>query len=293
MGDQAAKLRSMLIEKTLTKKNEVKHKQQDIKIYAVSSGKGGVGKTNIVLNTAIALQRMGKRVLIIDTDFGFSNVDVLCGLTPNKSFQDVLSGDASLQEVIIEGPEGIKIIPGGSDVSDLKTVSQDHQKVLQVQFQALNDVDIILIDTGAGLTKTLMQYVMFAKELLLVITPEPTAITDAYNFLKVIDQYKLKKSVHLVVNRAESEAEGRKTFLLMEETIQRFLSISVTYAGCVKDERNVSLAVKKQTPFVIKYANSQASKDIKKLAFYLLGNIDRIEVKSIQDVFNRLVRVFS
>ncbi|HAX72538.1 MAG TPA: MinD/ParA family protein [Firmicutes bacterium] len=297
MIDQAKALRSRMSKsKDLDLGiNEVATQERDIQIYAIASGKGGVGKTNFVVNMAISMQKLGKKVLIIDTDFGFANIDVICGLTPKYSLQDVLFHDVLLKDIVLEGPEGIKIIPGGGNALEISSLTQENQLLLQRQFVELDDVDVILVDTGAGISKLLILYVMFAKELIMVTTPEPTSLTDAYSFLKVIDKYRIKKSVRIVVNRVLDEAEAIRTFQLLESTTARFLEkVKLELLGYVRDDRCVSDSVKAQKPFVKKFPDSNPSKDIMSIARILCDCKDqKAKVKSIQDVFQRLVRVFT
>lgn len=285
MSDQAKRLRHLLTKP----KSENK---QSVQIYAISSGKGGVGKSNIVLNTAIELQRLGKSVLIIDADFGFSNIDVLCNLMPAYTLQDVLSQKATLNDIIVTGPEGIKVLVGGTEMTALGDVSSDYHVVLQQQFLQLDEVDVILIDTGAGLSKALMMYVTFAQELIMILTPEPTSLTDAYSFLKVIDQYHLKRNVSFIVNKVENEIEGKRTYQMIQETISTFLSLSTVYLGSVREDKAVSMSVKKQLPFVLHAPSTKAAQDIKKIASLVAGQ-QKPDIKGIQEVFSRLLRVFT
>lgn len=285
MSDQARNLRQLM-----TKPNSKKN--QGIQIYAISSGKGGVGKSNFVLNTAIELQRLGKSVLIIDADFGFSNIDVLCNLTPTYTLQDVLNQKATLEDIMVTGPEGVKVLLGGTQMMALSEVPVDYHVVLQQQFASLHEIDVILIDTGAGLSKALMMYVTFAQELIMILTPEPTSLTDAYQFLKVINQYQLKRSVSFVVNKVENEAEGKRTYQMITDTISTFLSLSTTYLGSIREDKAVSICVKKQMPYVLHAPQSKATQDIHQIARLLAGE-SKIETRGIQDVFSRLIRVFT
>lgn len=268
--------------------------EEGVRILAVCSGKGGVGKTNVVLNLAIALKRQGKNPLIIDTDFGFTNIDVLCGVVAPYSLQNVLTGDKTLKDIIVEGPEGVKIIPGGNDVVHLNDMSVDHKKVFQEQFSQLEGVDVLLIDMGAGVSKTSLLYTMFAQEILLVVTPEPTSLTDAYSLLKTMELSHFEHQVKVVVNRVVNEEESIRTFKKLEATVSNFLErITLEYVSCIHDDPVVSGSVKAQIPFLIKHPESTPAKDVLKLMEVLFElQQPKKRFKNMQQVFGRLMRVF-
>lgn len=268
--------------------------EEGVRILAVCSGKGGVGKTNVVLNLAIALKRQGKNPLIIDTDFGFTNIDVLCGVVAPYSLQNVLTGDKTLKDIIVEGPEGVRIIPGGNDVVHLNDMSADHKKVFQEQFSQLEGVDVLLIDMGAGVSKTSLLYTMFAQEILLVVTPEPTSLTDAYSLLKTMELSHFEHQVKVVVNRVVNEEESIRTFKKLEATVSNFLErITLEYVSCIHDDPVVSGSVKAQIPFLIKHPESVPAKDVLKLMEVLFElQQPKKRFKNMQQVFGRLMRVF-
>ncbi len=278
----------------LTTVSPLAEASEGIRIMAVCSGKGGVGKTNVVLNLAIELQRQGKRALIIDTDFGFTNIDVMCGLVAPYSLQNVLSGEKELRDIIVEGPEGVTIIPGGNDVVQLTDMCEAHKQVFEAQFSQLEDVDVLLIDMGAGVSKTALLYAMFAQDILLVVTPEPTSLTDAYSLLKTMEWSHFEKRVNVVVNRAAHEEEAHKTFKQLEATVNRYLEhIQLEYVSYIHDDRAVSAAVKAQMPFVMKSPESQPARDISRLAATLFfENQTKSRLTSMKQVLGRLMRVF-
>ena len=267
---------------------------EGIRILAVCSGKGGVGKTNVVLNLAIALKRQGKNPLIIDTDFGFTNIDVLCGVVAPYSLQNVLTGEKELKDIVVEGPEGVKIIPGGNDVIHLNDMSASHKKVFQEQFSQLEDVDVLLIDMGAGVSKTSLLYTMFAQEVLLVVTPEPTSLTDAYSLLKTMEISYIEQRVKVVVNRAVNQEEADRTFKKLEATVSNFLErITLEYISYIHDDAVVSASVKAQIPFLIKHPDSVPAKDVVRLMEQLFAiEQPKKRFKNMQQVLGRLMRVF-
>lgn len=291
MIDQAEKLRLMMQSKkpshSPTKSNEA------INIYTIASGKGGVGKTNVVVNLAIALQKRGKKVLIIDADLGLANVDVILGVYPKYTLYDVLFHGKPLKEAIMSGPMGIKFLPGGSGILEMAQLSVEQQEEVAKEFFTLEGIDTILIDTGAGLSKNLLSFIAFSQELVLVTTPEPTALTDAYGVIKVLAQYHFNKSIKIIINRALDKSSAENTFEKLQKTAQKFLNISLGNMGYVLDDSRVVRAIMNQTPFVVEYPQCLASKCIYTIADEMIGQkVEKNRIKSIQQVYNRLIKVF-
>ena len=189
MRDQAEGLRDRIRERDWGAKNIVPNK--DIKIYTVASGKGGVGKTNIVVNLAISLQKRGLQVMILDADLGLANVDVVLGIYPKLTLYDVILKGKSLKDAIVYGPSGIRVIPGGSGIIEMTRLDKDSQKKLMEQFEDMGDIDVLLIDTGAGISMNQLSFITFSQEVILVTTPEPTAITDVYSVIKIISELRV------------------------------------------------------------------------------------------------------
>ncbi|MTI65704.1 MAG: MinD/ParA family protein [Firmicutes bacterium] len=286
--DQAQKLRNLV---KVNKDNDNNNK--DIKIYTIASGKGGVGKTNVVVNTAITLQKKGKNVLIIDADLGLANIDVILGVSPKYTLYDVLFKDIDLNDALLRGPKGIKIIPGGSGVLEMTTLSVDKQEELAKEFLKLKDIDTILIDTGAGISKNLLSFVTFSQELIIVTTPEPTSLTDAYSVMKVISKYNLKKDIKIIINRVPNEKMAKSTFNTLKKTAKNFLNINLDNLGYILDDVRVMNSVMKQEPFVLGYPRCLASKCIYSITDKLLnGKKSLKKINSIQEVYNRLIKVF-
>lgn len=285
--DQATHLRSLM------KKNSVsKHDKSSIVIYTIASGKGGVGKTNLVVNLAITLQKKGKNVLIIDADLGMANVDVVVGVYPKNTLYDVLFHGKSFKDTIVSGPGGIKILPGGSGIMEMATLSLEKQEKIASEFSTLKDIDIILIDTGAGISRNLLSFITFSQELILLTTPEPTALTDVYGLIKILSEYKLKKNIKVIINRSPSENAALHTFKKLQSTADAFLQVQLEDIGYIMEDVRVVHSVMNQRPFVLEYPRSVASKCIESIADRLLGQNSLIEIRSIQEVFNRLLKVF-
>lgn len=290
-------------ESSVVKENEMKRllsnqqleaEPKEIKIMAVCSGKGGVGKSNFSLNTGLAIQEQGKNVLIIDLDVGFTNIDVLCGIggTP-YTLEDVIEGRKTLKEAIVTGPNGIQFIAGGSDALGVKDLNEDHKKIFKEQLLQLENIDVILIDMGAGVTRMSLLYTMFAQELILLATPEPTSVTDAYAFLRIIDQYQLKNKVKVVLNRVSNEKEALNTFELLKLTTQKFLKLDLNYLGCIRDDKDVQACIKAQKPFLIKAPKCLASSDVRLISRELMESKDGMKKpKTMKEVVQRFFHVF-
>ncbi len=292
MTDQAYNLRTLMEKKRKEKIDELA-KDKEIKVYCVASGKGGVGKTNVAVNMAIALQRKGRKVLIIDADLGMANVDVLLGIFPSVTLFDVFFNDKSLQEAVIDGPEGVKIIPGGSGMIKMTTLDTAQQSRLAEEFMQMEGIDTILIDTGAGISMNLMSFIAFSQDVLIVTTPEPTALTDAYGLIKVISELQLKKNIKVIVNRVSGKEIALFTFERLKNTVEKFLKIELQYVGYIMDDIRVSNAVMDRKAFILEYPNAISSKCINSIADRISGiSNNEIRLRTMSEVYNRLIKVF-
>lgn len=257
--DQAEKLRQIIAAHHTDAGKEAR-------IIAVTSGKGGVGKTNFTINIALALRALGKSVTIIDADLGLANVDVLLGVLSRYSFLDVVSGEKEAKDLVIEGPEGLKIVSGGSGLTDLVNIDDLGLERLIYALSYFNSIsDYILIDTGAGIGKSVLSFVAAASEIIVILNPDPTSITDAYALIKNIPEIEDKK-VRLVINRVESVAEGREAFAKISHTVKRFLGIEIENLGFIFEDYNLGKAVKQQVPVIKAFPRSLSSKAIEEIA---------------------------
>ena len=267
--------------------------KRSARVLTVTSGKGGVGKTNVTVNLAIALSEQGYRVVILDADFGLANIDVLFGIVPQHTLLDVVRNRKNILEILTDGPRNTRFISGGSGVEDL--LKLDRQQIARfIDNMALLDklADIIIVDTGAGLSDNVMSFIMAADEVLLVTTPEPTSITDAYALIKMVSNRDRTKRIRLVVNRAENSMEANDVLNKLVLVADRFLGLKLEPAGYIINDDAVTRAVKQQQPFMILYPRSQAARNVKEMSAKLMSTENADETQQnygIRAFFNRLV----
>ena len=261
------------------------------RVLAITSGKGGVGKTAVVANTAVLLARMNKRVLILDADLGLANIDVVFGLAPVYNLNSFFAEEMSLDEILVDGPAGIKILPAGSGVQRFtRLTSRQKMRLMEALDSMHNDFDIVLIDTEAGISENVTYFNTAAQEILVVTTPEPTAITDAYALMKLLSSQYHEKRFNLVVNCANSEEEGLQVFRKLTMVADRYLDISVDYLGSIPSDRQMVNAVRKQQVIVDCFPNSRGSLGFAALARTIADEPDLPEAKgSIQFFWKRLL----
>lgn len=258
MIDQAEKLRQ-----------RVKEQEEDTTsirtahVITVTSGKGGVGKTNVVVNLAVQLRKAGKRVVIIDADFGLANIEVMFGIVPKSTLSDVMNGKKTITEILTEGPLGVKFISGGSGVQDLIRLKDNQLSYFIKNLNLLDKItDFIIIDTGAGLTDAVLNFSKAADQILLVTTPEPTSITDAYALVKTLrsQHHSELPQIKLLVNRVENEAEGKEIYAKLRQVSRRFLDIEIDHLGSIPYDKDLVRSVKMQQPVSISFPKSDVSR---------------------------------
>jgi flagellar biosynthesis protein FlhG len=262
------------------------------KVIAITSGKGGVGKTNVVGNLAIACQRMGKRVLVFDADLGLANIDIIFGLNPKHNIEEVIRGEKDLSQIIIKGPEGVAILPASSGVQELAHLTEGQKINLLNEFDALSNMfDILLIDTGAGISSNVIYFNMAAEERIIVLTPEPTSITDAYALIKVMFYQHGTKNFFLLLNMVGDEREAKSVYRNLSRVAARFMGgISIDYAGFIPWDSLLQEAVSRREPVVCCYPEGSSSNSFKELANYLLKQTDRRPIDgNIKFFWKRLI----
>jgi flagellar biosynthesis protein FlhG len=294
MMDQAEKLRLAIdkLKKIQSMGQEdlpVPPKKRLARVITVTSGKGGVGKSNITINLAIALSEQGFRIVILDADFGLANIDVLFGIAPRYTMLDMIKNQKSILEILADGPKNTKFISGGSGVEDL--VKLERQQIMSfIENMSLLDkiADIIIVDTSAGLSENVMSFVTAADDVILVTSPEPTSITDAYALIKMLSNIERHKKVRLVVNRAESSKEANDVLNKLVLVAEKFLGMTLEPAGFILNDDAVIKAVKQQKPFILSFPKSHAAKSIMDISVKL-ANRDVVEGETAQ---NQGIRVF-
>lgn len=246
------------------------------KVLTVTSGKGGVGKTNVVANLAYALQKKNKSVLVFDADMGLGNIDILLGLAPRFNLQHVLSGQKSIEEVIVEGPAGIKILPATSGVQELTQLNKEARMILVEELDRISgQFDFLIFDTGAGISSNVTYFCTAAHEIVLIVTTEPTSLTDAYALMKVMYQKHGQKQFRLILNIVKSEKEALEIFRHLSAVTDKFLSyVAVDYIGYILADDNVRKAVRQQKPFLELYPYSKVSRCINEISDKIIKESD-------------------
>ncbi len=236
-------------------------------VIAVASGKGGVGKTNVVANLAVSLSKAGKRVLLLDADLGLGNLDVLLGLVPRHTIEDVLVGTHTLAEIMLKGPAGINVLPASSGVPRLTSLTESQQLMIQEQLADLAaEMDVLLIDTGAGISPNVTFFASSADETMVIISPEPTSLTDAYALIKVLARQFRERRFKVLVNQAKSPREASEVFGKLDVAVDRFLHVSVELVGAIPYDDYIHMAVMQQKAVSDMFPEAPAAQAFKRLA---------------------------
>jgi flagellar biosynthesis protein FlhG len=240
-------------------------------VLAVTSGKGGVGKTNVVANTAVALSREGLKVLVLDADLGLGNMDVLLGVLPKYTIEHVLAGQKTLSEIMVKGPCGIQILSTGSGVESLAFLTPEQKLLLLSELDRLEmQVDVFLIDTAAGISSNVLYFNAAAQEIIVVASPEPTSITDAYAVMKVLSKRYAEKRFHLLVNQVHGESEAREVHRKLSAAADQFLDIAIDYIGFIPMDDYLRMAVCKQRAVADIYPDAKSSRGFIRLAHKIM-----------------------
>lgn len=268
MVDQASSLRKLMDQKTTETGFALAGNHQNTLVMSVTSGKGGVGKTNIVASLAEAFRSMGQRVLIIDADLGLSNVDIIFGVHPEYHIGHVIDGEKSISEVLLTTATGIRILPAGSGVTELTHLTQGQKMNLLVELGTLEgSFDIVLVDTGAGISPNVLYFNAAADECMIIATREPTSITDAYAMMKVMNTQHGIRRFKLLINMVKESSEAKAVYLNLSNAAQKFLSnVVIEYMGFIPQDETLQRSVIKRLPVIIDSPGAASSQSIKKLA---------------------------
>ena len=262
--DQAAGIRKM-------------NKTTPVRVIAISSGKGGAGKTNLSVNVGIALAQMGRRVALLDADMGLANVDILLGIYPKFNLSHVLSGDKTLAEIMLDGPSGLRVIPGASGIQKMAELSVVEQAAVIRAFSEIDqELDVLIVDTAAGISASVVNFARACQEIIVVVCDEPTSLTDAYAFIKLLNRDYSISNFHVVDNMVKTDRQGQALFQKLTKVTDHYLDVTLRFVGAVPYDDNLRKSVQKQTPVIVAFPESKASIAMKEIA----GNIDCWPVKT-------------
>ncbi len=268
--DQAEQLRNII-------KNNAKIVRPTARVITVTSGKGGVGKSNVSINLAVQLRRLGQRVIIFDADFGLANIEVMFGAIPKHNLGDLVYQGKNIREIITKGPMDIGFISGGSGIAGLTNLGRDYINYLIQNLAELDMLaDVIIIDTGAGISDAVIEFLVASGEVLLVTTPEPTSITDSYSLLKALNRHvrfnKEMTQIKVIANKVRTPEEGQQLYNKLNAVVSRYLKIPIRYLGNVPDDPQLVKAVMQQMPISIDNPNAKSAKAFENLACVLTNN---------------------
>ncbi len=290
--DQAERLRNII-----SKSDVQPVTQRNARVIAVTSGKGGVGKSSLTVNLAVQLSRLGKRVLIFDADFGLANIEIMLGIRPSYTLADLMYRGKTVRDVVTDGPEDIGFISGGSGIHELANLTREQVFSLIRKLDDLDRAaDVIIVDTGAGVNDTVLDFVAASDEILLVATPEPTSITDAYALMKLLNRKAAYQPNHTVVkmvaNQVREEWEAEELFEKLGVVARKFLDIEVEFLGTVPYDRNMQQAVMRQAPVSISNPSADSAKAVKRIALLLDDQpVEKEEHVGIAKLFSSVIRM--
>jgi flagellar biosynthesis protein FlhG len=284
MADQAETLREMMRNRTS------ESDESRTRVITVASGKGGVGKTNISTNMALTYAKLGKRVILMDADLGLANVNVVMGIIPKYNLYHLIRKQKSMKDIIMDTNYGIQIVAGASGFAKIANLSEDERSNFVNELAEISNADVIIIDTSAGVSNNVLAFIAAADEAIIVTTPEPTAITDAYGIIKIIatEIDNLSLGLKLIVNRVKSVTEGKKVAERVVNISGQFLNLKVDYLGYVYDDPIVHQAVLKQKPFTVMDPKGKASICVQ----HIVGRLEKVDYKEGGGLGRFLKRLF-
>ncbi len=257
MADQAEKLRNII-------KAQSQPRRQAARVITVTSGKGGVGKSNTAINLAIQFRKMDQKVIILDADFGLANIEIMFGTVPKYNLYDLIYQGKNIRDIITWGPMDVGFISGGSGIVGMANLSQDYLNYIIQNLVELDSMaDVIIVDTGAGISNAVLEFLVASNEILLVTTPEPTSITDSYSLLKALNRHSRFKpeytSINVLANKVKNEEEGSMLYHKLNTVVSRYLKLPIEYLGYIPQDEQLSRAVMQQTPISIQNASAKSA----------------------------------
>jgi flagellar biosynthesis protein FlhG len=263
------------------------------RVVAITSGKGGVGKTTLTASLAVALTALGKRVFVIDADLGTANMDIVLGLSPKFNLTHLITGERSLLEIAVPAPGGFALIPGGSGLQELTQLSESQFSQVIRSFNQLEDLsDFILLDTGAGISRDVSNFLLASDEIIVVTTPEPHAITDAYAINKVMTSLGVRAPRKIIINRVDGELEASVVSSKLKKVVRQYLNDELEFLGGVREDRAVTLSLKKQSPLLLFDPDSNAAKDIVRIAGRLSGLSSQGQGGGVRAFVDKLIGLY-
>jgi|TARA_R110001599_G_scaffold83628_6_gene224645 flagellar biosynthesis protein FlhG len=231
-----------------------------VQVIAVTGGKGGVGKSNVSINLSIQLAEMGRRVMLLDADLGLANIDVLLGITSKRNIADVISGECTLREILVDGPKGIKVVPASSGTQKMVSLNNlEHAGMINAFSELSHDIDVLVIDTAAGISEGVVSFLRASQEIIVVVCDEPTSITDSYALIKLLNRDYGMYRFRVLANMVKTQEEGRHLYSKLSHVTERFLDVALQYVGCVPFDEAVKKAVQRQRAVSDVYPRSKAS----------------------------------
>lgn len=294
--DQAEKLRKIMNSKKIDIEVDIEEEvasETRAKVISISSGKGGVGKTNFAINFAIALKKLGHEVVIIDADIGLGNVEILSGTNLKHTISDIIFSDKSITEIIGDGPAGIKIISGGSGLQELTLLNDENLPKLISEIDRLQSiVDYIIIDTGAGISPLVIDFIMASNEVIVVSTGDPTSIMDSYILIKSLIATGFDGFINIVANLVKNRKEGEEVYNKLNNASNNFLRVQTNYLGYIERNDSVNHAVKIQVPFMVSNPNSTPSKRVMDITMNHLDGKEELEANNNKSFARKLLNIF-
>ncbi len=297
MNDQAEKLRRMASSIRQQIELEMTNKPKQTRVIVISSGKGGVGKSTIALNMSLLLCARKKKVILMDADMGLANIDIMLGIVPKYTIQHVVQGRRRLQDIIIDGPAGVKIIPGGSGINELADLNdKEINRLIQELGKVDGEYDYMIIDTGAGISRNVVSFILAADDVIIVTTAEPTSLTDSYGMVKTIISQSYAGKIYLIVNRVMSNSEGIMVAEKFKIACKRFLDTDLIPIGNVVNEAAVREGIMQQKAFTQMFPEVSATKDILYIVDRLMSGYDKQYSNpgqgGVKNFFRKLSNIF-